>query len=315
MWNSTVRRFAAVAITLGSAACGGGSDSTGPDNGGNGQFRFTAKIDGANWASNSGAERIGVTLAQAGLYSITGIQLGGSGLTIVMTLTNIPGPGTYPLGVGFSVAGGNVLISSAAGPGWRTAQTGADGSITITTLTSSRIEATFNFTAVPFTGGATGNKTVTDGSFVLEVKPNGTVGALPDNAGHKVSASFNGTSFNAAEVAANYLTSSTGTLSIAATTPTRSLSIQFTGIPANATGTYNISSAIPIRTLGVTTLVGTQVQSSYTSSATGSTGSVTITSFTATRIKGTFTAVLQPIAGQGTGTMTITNGSFDIGRN
>ena len=315
MWRSTVRRLAAVTITLGSAACGGGSDSTGPD-GGNGQFRFTAKIDGANWASNSGAERIGVTVSQAGLYSITGIQLGGAGLTLIMTLTNIPGPGTYPLGVGFSIAGGNVLISSAAGPGWRTAQTGADGTITITTLTSSRIEATFNFTAVPFTGGATGNKTVTDGSFVLEVKPIGTIGPLPDNAGHKVTASFNGTSFNAAEVVAGYLASNNGTLSIAATTPTRSFSVQFTGIPVNATGTYNIASTIPIRTLGVTTLVGSQVQSSYTSSATGSTGSVTITSFTATRIKGTFTALLQPIqGGQGTGTMAITNGTFDIGRN
>ena len=314
MWSSTVRRVAAVAVTLGAVACGGGSDSTGPDNGGNGQNRFTAKIDGANWASNSGVERAGVTISQPGLFALTGIQLGGSGLTIVMTLTNIPGPGTYPLGVGFSVAGGNVLISSAAGPGWRTAQTGADGTITITALTSSRIEGTFNFTAVPFTGGATGNKTVTDGSFALDLKPVGTIGPLPDNAGHKVSASFNGVSFNAAEVAGNYLTGSSGTLSIAATTPTRSVSVQFTGIPANTTGTYNISTAIPIRTLGVTTLNGTQVQSSYTSSATGSTGSVTITSFTATRIKGTFTAVLQPIGGQ-TGTMTITNGTFDIGRN
>ena len=313
MWSSMVRRVAAVTIALGSTGCSGGSDSTGPDDGGNGQFRFTAKIDGANWASNSGAERIGVTLSQPGLYSITGIQLGGSGLTIIMTLTNIPGPGTYPLGVGFSVAGGNVLISSAAGPGWRTAQTGADGTITITTLTSSRIEGTFNFTAVPFTGGATGNKTVTDGSFTLEVKPTGTVAPLPDNAGHKVSATFNGVAFNAAEVAAGYLSSNSGTLSIAATTPTRSLSIQFTSVPL-ATGTYNVSTAIPIRTLGVTTLVGTQVQSSYTSSATGSTGSITITSFTATRIKGTFTAVLQPIGAQ-TGTMTITNGTFDIGRN
>jgi hypothetical protein len=313
MWSSTVRRVAALAITLGSAACSGGSDSTGPDGGGNGQFRFTAKIDGANWASNSGAERIGVTVSQPGLYTLTGIQLGGSGLTIIMTLTNIPGPGTYPLGVGFSVAGGNVLISSAAGPGWRTAQSGADGTITITALTSSRIEGTFNFTAVPFTGGATGNKTVTDGSFTLEVKPTGTIAPLPDNAGHKVSASFNGVAFNAAEVSAGYLPSNNGSLSIAATTPARSFSVQFTGIPVG-TGTYNISSAIPLRILGVTTLNGTQVQSSYTSSATGSTGTITITSFTATRIKGTFTALLQPIGGQG-GTMSITNGAFDIGRN
>ena len=314
MRSSTVRRVAAAVTTLGAMACGGGSESTGPDNGGNGQNRFTAKIDGANWASNSGVERVGVTISQPGLFTLTGIQLGGSGLTIVMTLTNIAGPGTYPLGVGFSVAGGNVLISSAAGPGWRTAQTGADGTITITTLTSSRIEGTFNFTAVPFTGGATGNRTVTDGSFSLELKPTGTIGPLPDNAGHKVSASFNGTPFNAAEISANYLTLTSGTLSIAATTPTRSLSVQFTGIPVG-TGTYNISSALPLRILGVTTLNGTQIQSNYTSSAAGSTGSVTITSFTATRIKGTFTAVLQPIAGQATGTMTITNGTFDIGRN
>ena len=305
--------FATLAVAMGSISCGGdgGGDATGP--GGNGQFRFTARIDGGSWASTAGVELVGVPITQPGLYVLTGTQLGASGLTIILTLTNIPGPGTYPIGVGFTVAGGNALISSAAGGGWRTPQTGADGSITITTLTSSRMEGTFNFTATAFTGGATGTKTVTDGSFVLEVKPTGTVGPLPDNAGHKVTATLNGAAFNAAEAGGSYTASNTGILTVVGSNSTRSLALSLAGIPANATGTFALLNGSPSRTITMNSYNGTQVTGSYSSGVAGSSGSVVITSFTATRIKGTFTGTLGGTAGT-TGTMTVTNGVFEIGR-
>ena len=312
MRTSLVHRLATLTVALASIACGGGGDSTGPNNGGNGQFRFTARIDGTSWASTAGVELVGVTLAVPGIYVLTGTQLGTGGLTLIISLYNIPGPGTYPLGVGVSVPGGNVLISSAAGGGWRTAQSGADGTINITTLTANRMEGTFNFTAVGFTGGATGTRTVTDGSFVLEVKPNGTVGPLPENRGHKVSATLNGTAFNAADVAGTYQVLNGGTLTIAAANSTRTLSVNLVGI--SGAGTFPLSNTIPFRTLGVGVFNGSQVISNHTSSAAGSSGSVTITTFTATRIKGTFNAVLTPLAGQATGNMTVTNGVFDFGR-
>jgi hypothetical protein len=307
MLRPIVVRLATLAIAMGALACGGGGDSTGPGGGGNGQFRFTAKIDGANWASTAGVETVGVPVALPGVFALTGSQIGGSAQTIVMTLYNIPGPGTYPLGVGVSVPGGNALISSAAG-GWRTAQTGADGTISITTLTATRMEGTFSFTAVAFTGGATGTKTVTDGSFVLEIKPNGTIGPLPDNAGHKLSATLNGAAYNGAEVAASY---NANTLTVVATNGTRNVSISLSNV--TAPGTFALSNSLPIRSMTVGVFNGSQIVSSHASSIAGSSGSVTITSMTATRIKGTFNAVLG--AGPGTtGTMTVNNGSFDVGR-
>ncbi len=313
MRNPTSQRFATMAVTIGTlvcAACGGdGGGSTGPGGGGNGQFRFTAKIDGANWVSTAGVEAVGVPVTLPGLFALTGTQLGTGGQTIVITLYNIPGPGTYPLGTGVSVPGGNALISSPTGGGWRTPQSGADGTITITTLTATRMEGTFSFTAVAFTGNATGTKTVTDGSLVLELKPTGTIGPLPDNAGHKVSATLNGTSFNAAEVSAIY--TSSGSFTVAGNSNTRSVSISLSSV--TAAGTYALSNNNPIRSLGVTVYNGTTVTSLHNSALAGSSGSVTITSLTATRIKGTFNAVLG--AGPGTtGTMTVTNGTFDVGR-
>ena len=309
---TTALRLATVATVLLTLACGGGGadDSTGPGGGGNGQYRFSAKIDGANWASTAGVETVGVPVSLAGLYALTGSQVGANGQTIIITLYNIPGPGTYPLGTGVSVPGGNALISTATG-GWRTAQSGADGSITITTLTPTRMEGTFNFTAVAFTGNATGTKTVTDGSLVLEIRPTGTIAPLPENAGHKLSATLNGTSFNAADVAATY-SSTNGTFAIAATNNTRNVSITLTGV--TGTGTFALSSSAPIRSMGVTGYSGTQVTSQHASAFAGSSGSVVVTTFSATRIKGTFSAVLAPGPGT-TGNLTITNGTFDVGRN
>jgi hypothetical protein len=312
MRRSTILSFTAFSVAA-IVACGGDGGSTGPDGQPNGEFRFTAKIDGAAWASTAGVEQFGVAVVVPGTYGITGMQLGGAGYTIVFQLYNITGPGTYPLGVGVSVPGGSALISTVGG-GWRTPQTGADGTISITTLTATRMEGTFNFTAVPFTGNVSGTKTVTDGSFVLELKPQGTIGPVPENAGSTLSATLNGAAYNAAEVAGQYLASS-GILAVLGNNDTRSLSISLTGISATGVGTYPLSNGSPNRHIGLTIVNGTQIVGSYHSHMTGSSGSVTITSFTATRIKGTFSGVLGPVAGSGaTGPMTITNGTFDIGR-
>jgi hypothetical protein len=260
-----MHRFATLGVALTLAACSGDSgDSTGPDGSGsgNGQFRYTAKIDGAAWASDAGVERVGVPVTLPGIYAMTGTKLGTNGYTVIITLYNIPGPGTYPLGVGPSVAGGNALISTVAG-GWKTAQTG-------------------------------------------------TVGALPDNAGGKVSATLNGVSYNASDVSGIYSASNTGILTVVGNNNTRSIAISLGGIAANTTGTFSLNGPLS-RTISMSVLNGTQLQGTYSSALSGGSGSVTITSFTATRIKGTFTATLAP-GPNTTGTVTITNGTFDIGR-
>jgi len=312
MSTSTVQQLATVALALALGACGGDGGSTGPgDSGNSGPFYLRAKIDGASWASDAGAERVGVPITLPGLYSITGAKIGaGANYTIAMSLYNIGGPGTYPMGVGPQVAGGNAIVSTAAG-GWATPQSGADGTITITTLTASRIEGTFNFTASPLTGSVTGTKTVTDGSFVLEVKPTGTVGPLPDNAGGKVSATINGAPWNAAAVANTYVTTNGGIFTVASNNNTRSVGFSLGGV--TGPGTYALSNTPPTRSLTVGNVANT-LSNTWSSIGPGSSGSVTIASITATRIKGTFSGVLGPAPGfSATGTLAVTNGTFDVG--
>ncbi len=310
MKPSRMGRIPAVALAVALAgplmSCGG-SDATGP--GGEGTHFIKATIDGAAWNSDAGAESFGVSITLPGLYSITGTKLGG-GYIMVLSLYNIGGTGTYPMGVGNLVAGGSAIVSDAGG-GWATPQSGAAGTLTITALTDSRIAGTFTFTAEALTGTATGTKSVTGGSFDLEVKPTGAVGALPDYAGSSVTATIGGTPFTAA-AATGQLTSGFDILVVTGSNTTRSLTISLTDV--SAPGTYALSGTAPTRTMGVTG-VTSPLTSTWSSNGAGGSGSVTVTSITATRIKGTFAATLGPAPGTSTpGTLAITSGAFDIGR-
>jgi hypothetical protein len=300
-------RIPAAMLALALFACGG--DSTGPDVGGDGTHFLKATIDGSAWQSDAGAESFGVPITLPGLYSITGARVGGS-YTVILSLYNIGATGTYPMGVGNLVAGASAIVSDASG-GWATPQSGDAGTLTITALTDSRIAGTFSFTAEALSGSATGTKNVTGGSFDLEVKPTGAVGPLPDYAGSSVTATIGGTSFTAA-AATGQLTSGFDILVVTGSNTNRSLTISLTDVAAP--GTYALSSAAPTRTLGVSR-VTSPLTSTWSSNGAGGSGSVTVTSITATRIKGTFTATLGPAPGTSTpGTLTITNGVFDIGR-
>lgn len=303
-------RLAALAPLALLAACGGDGGSTGPDGGDPGNARLTARIDGAAWAATAASTSTGVTLVLPGVYTMTGVSAGANPIVIAISLYNIGGPGTYPIGVGPQVAGGSVVLSNTTG-GWASPMTGADGSITISALTATRIAGTFNFTVNALSGSATGTRTVTDGTFDLEVKANGTVGPLPDNAGSKVSATIGATSFNAAFVAGT-LTPGTNILSVAANNSVRGIGITITGL--TAPGTYPFSSASPVRSLSVSNVANT-LANTWHSNGAGSSGSITVTSITPTRIRGTFSGTLGPAPGtQTTGTITVTNGTFDVGR-
>ncbi|HEX6048028.1 MAG TPA: hypothetical protein VFZ21_02125 [Gemmatimonadaceae bacterium] len=155
---------------------------------------------------------------------------------------------------------------------------------------------------------------MTNGSLVVELKPTGTIAPLPENAGSKLSATLDGAAYNAAEATGTYLASG-GIFTAVGNNDTRSLAISLAGVPATGVGTYAPGDGLPARSVGLTVVNGTQVIGTSNSNMAGSDGTVTITSFTASRIKGTFSGVLGAVAGSGaTGTMTITNGVFDIGR-
>jgi hypothetical protein len=306
--SSRTTPLTATALVWLALGCGGGG-TTEPDPE---DSLFTATVDGVAWSADPALVALGVPQVLPGLYTITGIRSSGANpYTIVINLANIRGPGTYPLGVTPQVPGGSAQISNLTG-GWTTQLSGAAGTINITTLTATRIVATFSFNATALTGTASGTKVVTGGSFDLKINPTGTIGPVPDNAGSTVKATLGGVAWNAAAVSGNITVAFTPILVVAANNTERALSITLTDVPAP--GTYALSSTSPVRQIGVTGVTAS-TSTMWSSLGPGSSGSVTITSITATRIQGTFSATLGPAPGSTTtGTLTVTGGTFDIGR-
>ena len=92
MQRSLVVRVVALVTLVG---CGGGT--TDPVGGNPSLINFTARIDGVQWQATGAST---VQNPSPGLYSITGIRTGTNPYTMVLSLYNIKGPGTYALGVG-----------------------------------------------------------------------------------------------------------------------------------------------------------------------------------------------------------------------
>jgi hypothetical protein len=305
--------LASVVLTATSACSSSddpGDDPLDPnDPGTNGEFFMRANADGA-WAAES------VFGAIVGLGSFTfsgGKNTGTNPYLISFSMYNIPGPGTYPLGTGSTVAGGSVAMASqVTNPiaAWVTPLSGADGSITITTLSNQRVAGTFNFTVAPL-NNTTVSKAVTNGEFVVpftDLGQNTVIGPLPDNYGSKVTTTFNGTNWNASSAFGTYFAANR-VMQFSASNNTRSFNLSLNEV--TGPGTYALGQNARVLTLAT---IGETPAGVWTTSGTGGTGSVTIASVTATRIKGTFSATLQPLQGSGTtGTITVTNGTFDLG--
>jgi hypothetical protein len=307
-------RYGTGILLLLAAGCSSGSDATGPNSGcGNGGstsgLHLTATINGACWVSNAGAESIGVQHVLPGVYTLSGSQVGGLNPYIInISLYNIRGPGTYPLGVGPTVPGGYAIVSNTAG-GWSTPQSGADGTITFTALTDTHMTGTFSFVADSSLGAVHGPADVENGDFDVNVHAQGAIGPVPDNAGSVVTATVGGASWNAAAVAATYSNASgTGHFVIASNNSTSGLGISISGITGPGTYAFGANGALTVGNT-VATLSHT-----WSTLGAGGGGTLTITSITSTRVKGSFSATLGPAPGlQTTGTLTVTDGTFDVG--
>jgi hypothetical protein len=290
---------AALVFTMLLAGCGGEDDNpAGP--GGPSSGPMSATIDGGAWVADDPYVFVTNSAALPGFFSISGTSTGASALSVLLTLYNIAGPGSYPLGVGSSVFGGIAAIGAASG-GWATPGTGADGTVTITALSGTRIAGTFSFTATPSTGSAAGDRTVTDGQF--DITWSGTLVALPENAGSRVSGTIGGTPFSPVNVVGLL---SGGNLSISAGNFETAVGIQISSF--TGAGTYPLSSVVPLRT--VTVAAG----SAAWGAGTGMSGTITITSSTSGRVAGTYSGTLAPTGGTtATGTIEVVGGSFDVG--
>jgi hypothetical protein len=291
------------ALVLG--ACGGKSGPSGPGNGGGGQL--SAAIDGQAFSSSAGGAQ--AVAGGPGIYTLAGSRAtsAANATTISFALYNIGGTGSYPLGVSGLNFGGLAVLGLSSSV-WTTPLSGAAGTITITTLTATRIAGTFSFIATPSPGsGATGTKTVTNGQFDLPVTRTSTpFGAIPDNLGSRAGATIAGAPWSAATVVVSY---NSGTLALGFSNDQRILSLIFANV--TAPGTYPLASPSAVTALG-----GSSNPSALCcwNTATGNTGSLVVTSLTATRIKGTFSFTLSPTPNtNASGPLVITNGQFDVG--
>ena len=152
-----------LALLAFTAACGGGSDSTGPTQTTNlvTNGSFGAKVNGTAW---SGVGRVAVSQS-GGLLVIAAV----SG-TYVFSFGIGPftGPGTYSL-VYAPLANpptASQAIVSQGSQSWGTSIQGGTGSVVITTFAAGHVAGTFSFDAPSAaSGGGGGTLHVTSGSF------------------------------------------------------------------------------------------------------------------------------------------------------
>ena len=161
-----------VLIALGAiAAC---SDSNAPDNGN--PFidgSLTANVSGSGGgggAGFAGNTRVTATLV-TGTLIVEAVQVSG-GITsgIMIDLDGVSGAGTFNIGFGNP---GNVATyveatETTAGT-WGATVNGGSGQVVIGHLTPTHIAGTFTFMANALLGSATGTKTVSSGTFSIEL--------------------------------------------------------------------------------------------------------------------------------------------------
>ena len=154
------RSLLAASAVLAMACSSGSSSSTGPKGGTAG---LSATINGASWLGSVGAVATRTVEAGDTIVAIGGSNTGES-IIIGMAFNDV-GPGTYGIGAAGEPANANIEEGSA---GWVANITGGSGSITVDSITATRVVGSFQYTAVPVSGTpATGDIAVTNGKFAL----------------------------------------------------------------------------------------------------------------------------------------------------
>jgi hypothetical protein len=303
---------AAVLTIVTFSGCGGGDSGTnpGPGPGNSADGDMTAKVNGQSWTGGDLAVyATGVPGVPGGL-GIGGTQTisGASVRSITLTLYNIHGPGTYPLGVVPPVFGGFASFSDASGV-WMTGNTGTAGTITFTTLSTTRVAGTFQFTAIPVAGGGgVGTKEITDGAFDLPLT--GTIVQLRDQDGASLTATLNGSPYVASTIAVT-MKGAAG-FGVSSLTGTQTVTIWLNG--ATTPGTYSPTLEGNLRGISVTDLTtGSGSNHPNWGLTAEDAGTITITSLTPTRVKGTFNVTLGPQPTGGASGNMVAVGMFDVG--
>lgn len=118
-------------------------------------------------------------------------------------------------------------------------------------------------------------------------------------------ATINGTAWSAVSRVAVSRSTTNNIVAIAAGSSTYTLTF---GIgPVTAAGNFSLNFGQPS-----IAIISAATGQGWTTATQGGTGSITITTFTANRIAGSFSFEAVPITGGATGTVRVTNGSFDV---
>jgi hypothetical protein len=250
---------------------------------------------------------------------ITGQKLisGTNAQFVSLALSNIDEPGTYPLGVSTTLWGGFGFVGDATAT-WATPLSGTAGTVTITTLTGTRIAGTFAFDATPAGGGAAGTKRVTGGSFDYVVRPQGTVGEVPDHAGGRFTVLRDDALWGPATTVVLPAPTNPPMLLIEAANDRATIAFTLTGVTGPGTYTlHNVDPKIMITVVdhGTSDIWGGSVSfDGGGQPTTNDEGSVTITEYSTTRVKGTFAGSLMPSSGSSaTKPIVLEDGTFDLG--
>lgn len=285
---------------------------------GAGSSGFSAKIDGKNWEAMPISISATANAGVKGSFILVGSQSDGNrSQSITLTLYNVGGPGKYALGVGISGFGGSGHVGEGTGSGgdantWMTPGNGVAGEVEITSASGGRIVGNFFFTAEASSKNNTigGTRRVTEGRFDLPLA--GTLAALEENAGSKVTAVMNGYAYNA-ETMEGSLADFTGGAGVRFSSITDSNALSLTLVGVTAPGTFTLSNTSPQRLITAGRNGGDAKHCCWGSMA-ADVGEITVTSLTSKRVKGTFSATLKPQNGKAAKEdLVITQGTFDIG--
>ena len=160
-----IRALAGILGTIALLACGGSGDAnvTGVNTGGGaGDGNFTATINGTSWRSSKALDHAIRASASAQIITLSATNLPYS---IAIAIGPITSPATLSLDAGNPSNAAVTMTVGSSTTIWSTGLPGGKGTITVTTLTSTRIAGTFSFDAISNAGTATLH--VTNGTFDL----------------------------------------------------------------------------------------------------------------------------------------------------
>lgn len=152
-------------LTFASSACDRSTPAEGPGTVVNRVTNgsFAATIEGTRWTAVDS-----VAVAHNGPHM--SVRAVSPSYTVEINLANISGAGVFPLTLP-SILGSSANLTTPGGARWSTGSLASTGSVTVTTLTTSRIAGTFAFVGHPVPAGGASFIRVTDGTFDVQFGP------------------------------------------------------------------------------------------------------------------------------------------------